>query len=68
MNIEEFSILCFLNVGKIFDSLTGSQSALERKYLMDLFYQFEPPLSCSEFLEPVGNKDMLEFADFCDVV
>jgi hypothetical protein len=63
MNDEEFSI-CLVNIGKIFDSLTGSQSTLERKYLMDLFYQFELPLSCNEFLEPVGNKDMLEFADF----
>jgi hypothetical protein len=65
MNDEDFSKYAPLILGKIFDLLTGSGgNTIDRKYLMDLFYQFEFPLSCNEFLEPVGNRDVLEFADF----
>ena len=38
---------------------------LDRKFLKELFYQYELPLSIDEFLEPIGKKDSISFSDFC---
>jgi hypothetical protein len=33
--------------------------------MMELFYNFELPLSLDEFLEPIGKKDLITYNDFC---
>jgi hypothetical protein len=54
----------WVNLGKIFDQVATDES-LDKRFLRDLFYNFELPLSIEEFLEPIGKKEMVVFNDFC---
>ena len=52
------------NLEKIFE-LISKNDTLDRKFLKELFYQYELPLSIDEFLEPIGMKEIISFSDFC---
>jgi hypothetical protein len=45
--------------------MIASDQKIDKKFLIELFYNFELPLSIDEFLEPVGKNDFIVFIDFC---
>jgi hypothetical protein len=52
------------NIEKIFTQISHDES-IDKRFLIELFYTFELPLSIDEFLEPIGKKDVISFSDFC---
>ena len=45
--------------------MIANDEKVDKRYLIELFYNFELPLSIDEFLEPVGKKDAIGYSDFC---
>ncbi len=45
--------------------MVAIDESVEKKFLMELFYNFELPMSIDEFLEPIGNKDSINYNNFC---
>jgi hypothetical protein len=45
--------------------MVANDENVDKKFLMELFYNFELPLSINEFLEPIGKKDFINYNDFC---
>jgi hypothetical protein len=45
--------------------MIANDEKVDKKYLIELFYNFDLPLSIDEFLEPVGKKDAIGYNDFC---
>jgi hypothetical protein len=45
--------------------MIANDEKIDKKFLVEMFYNFELPLSIDEFMEPVGKKDSIVYNDFC---
>lgn len=45
--------------------MIATDEIIDKRFLIELFYNFELPLSIDEFLEPIGKKDSINYSDFC---
>lgn len=54
-------------MANLFNLLCNKDEIIPLKKLQDIIIIFDLPVNMKEFFAPVGNKQQLEFADFCSL-
>jgi hypothetical protein len=58
------NLVNYFNIVQLFNIL-AVDGEISRNKLIRIIQDFELPFDVAEFFSPIGNKDLLDFTDFC---